>query len=192
MCNTRDHTRIVVDSISATYLFVLYVVYMALGTTMGVGEICRANIGLCFFDHFMTLYALVIVGSMAYNVVLMVRLPRVQNSLKLLRLRITPVPKPRSVPTPQPQAPAPTPLEPASQPEPEQQQNTNEQDKESVVSSATTLQGECLQNGKDKEKRHSVIAIYSIEEHGPFSLTEYTVIPNPTSGNPGSEPNKGL
>ncbi|KAF9124665.1 hypothetical protein BGW39_007974 [Mortierella sp. 14UC] len=187
VCDSTHRIRIIANGVFATLLLALYVAYMALGTTMGVGEVCRGNVGLCFYDHFITFMALVIVGMIGFDVV---RSAIWLNNWSWPKPRpVRPVPAPtRPIPPPAPRpAPAPAPLTP--QPKPEQQKKALEQDQQSVISFSTTLQGEETQ---DKKKRHSTITIYSVDEHELGPLPEQIIVPNPNSGNPGSTPNKGL
>ncbi|KAF9124666.1 hypothetical protein BGW39_007975 [Mortierella sp. 14UC] len=117
------------DGFSFLYLG-LYVTYMALGTVMGVGKTCRANLGLCFLDHLCTFMALPIIGFMVFDIVASAKCVFNYNS-----------------------------------------------------------QGEEAQTEKDKKKRYSNI---TFDEYGLDPLSEQTIVPNPSGGNPGSKPNQGL
>ncbi|KAK3848466.1 MAG: hypothetical protein J3R72DRAFT_429087 [Linnemannia gamsii] len=178
----------------AVAFFAVYTTFLAAGSTMGVGEACVANRKLCFLEHFSTFWGLLIFGIIVFDIV----------ASKVL-LDEYGRPKPRQQPTPAaaPQrpptaAPSPTPAPPQpitwssvlQNPQQQTPQREQDQDRQSILSSVTTLQGEETKTKKDK-KRDSTITIYSIEEHELERYLEQTNVPNPSNGNPGSMPNKG-
>ncbi|KAF9908080.1 hypothetical protein EC991_010208 [Linnemannia zychae] len=175
--------RIIVNGPLAATVLGLYAVYIARGTTLGVGELCHSNMGMCFFDHLVTFVALLIVTVIILDFVLSANWVDKLRSLRLPRIRLVPVRKSR---------PAPVPTLPVSKPESEQEKKLSELDRRSTMSSVTTLQGDGVHTEKEKEeKRHSVITIDATDEYE-FDQFLEQIVPNPTSDNPGSMPNKEL
>ncbi|KAF9908081.1 hypothetical protein EC991_010209 [Linnemannia zychae] len=193
-CHHNHRVGMFINAVFASLFLGLYLTYFVVGTTFGVGETCHAHMGSCFLEHFVTSIAMVITGIMVLDVVVSLiwldrwGWPKPRPVRPAPRIVLAPA---RPIPPPAPQ-PTPVPATPAIQPKPEQPKKVPEQDRQSVISSSTTLQGEEVQTDKDKKKRHSTITIYSIDEHELGPIPEQTIVPNPVSGNPGSTPNKGL
>ncbi|KAK3848464.1 MAG: hypothetical protein J3R72DRAFT_429084 [Linnemannia gamsii] len=189
----KPRTRIWIHAVVAVALLGYFVTYLVLWTVfiVDLGR-CSANKGMCFLEHLgrhlgLTLAVLVVLELVASMILLDdFDMPKKRPGRPIpIRSR----PRPASAPTrPTPVISLPSPSQP--QQKPKQQKQVKVPDQQSILSSATTLQGEDSQTDKDT-KRHSTVTILTFNVLEIDSYPEQTHVPNPSSGNVRSTPNQG-